>query len=335
MMVYHPSISTISNEVKVVRQLFPDIQPNQTWTLQRESHRLYIEECGNPAGIPVLFLHGGPGAGCIPAHRRFFDPESYRIILFDQRGCGRSTPHCSLVDNTTAHLVDDIESIRVFLKVNKFVLFGGSWGSSLSLAYAQSYPHSVAAMILRGIFLCRQEEIQWFYQTGTKHIYPDYWLDFIFPVEDSKQDDMVGAYHELLTSSNEIKRMAAARAWVTWENRCAGLVYNDPSDKSEKYSPSALAMALIENHYFINQSFFSPNQLLDNMDKLSSIPAIIIHGRYDAICPLENAWQLHHAWPDSILNIIPATGHSAFETANIDALIKAGEHFSSLPGIKI
>jgi len=313
-----------------VRQLYPDIQPNQTWTLQRDSHRLYIEECGNPDGLPVLFLHGGPGTGCIPAHRRFFNPETYRIILFDQRGCGRSTPHCSLVENTTWHLVDDIEAIRIFLKINKFVLFGGSWGSSLALAYAQSFPLSVAALILRGIFLCRAEEIQWFYQSGTSHFYPDYWQDFISLVEDSKQDDIVNAYHDLLTSENELTRMAAARAWVTWETRCSELTHQGTSAEKGKVSPGMLAMASIENHYFINHSFFSPNQLLENMEKISSIPAIIVHGRYDTICPLQNAWQLHRAWKTSILNIVPATGHSAFEAGNIDALVKASEYFSSL-----
>ena len=317
-----------------MRQLFPDIQPNQSWTLQRGSHQLYIEECGNPDGIPVLFLHGGPGTGCVPAHRRFFNPETYRIILFDQRGCGRSTPHCSLVDNTTWDLVDDIEVIRVFLKINKFVLFGGSWGSSLSLAYAQSFPQSVAALILRGIFLCREEEIQWFYQSGTRHFYPDYWQDFISLVEDSKQEDVVNAYHDMLTSDNELTRMAAARAWVNWENRCSELTYLEASDDNEKISAGMLAMATIENHYFINQSFFSPNQLLDNMDKIVSIPAIIVHGRYDTICPLDNAWQLHQAWHGSILNIIPATAHSAFEAGNIDALVKATEYFSSLLEVK-
>lgn len=317
-----------------MKQLFPAIQPNQTWSLQRGSHKIYLEESGNPEGIPVLFLHGGPGTGCIAAHRRFFNPEVYRIILFDQRGCGRSTPHCSLIDNTTSHLVEDIEAIRLFLEINKFLLFGGSWGSSLSLAYTQSFPESVSALILRGIFLCREEEIRWFYQSGTNKIFPDYWSDFIAPVDKNNLDDIVSAYNGLLSSTNELIRMAAAKAWVTWENRCSVLTHTDTTDEIGQPSQNMLAMARIENHYFINQSFFFPNQLLENMDKISSIPAIIVHGRYDAICPLESALQLHRAWHSSTLYIIPATGHSAFEVRNIDALIKATEYFSSLSGLQ-
>ena len=313
-----------------MRQLYPDISPNQTWHLQRGIHRLYIEECGNSDGIPVIFLHGGPGTGCFPAHRRFFDPEKYRIILFDQRGCGRSTPHCCIEDNTTWHLVDDIEAIRQFLDINNLVLFGGSWGSSLALAYAQSFPHVVAAMILRGIFLCRDEEIQWFYQSGTSQLYPDYWQDFISLVDDEQRDDIVAAYHQMLASENELTRMAAARAWVLWESRCSELTFHEAPNDKEHQSPAALAMATIENHYFTNHSFFSPNQLLENIACLTDIPSTIVHGRYDTICPLQNAWQLHRAWKGSELNIIPATGHSAFEAGNIDALIKASDHLSSL-----
>ena len=313
-----------------MRQLHPDIKPNQTWQLQRGIHSLYIEECGNPAGIPVVFLHGGPGTGCLPAHRRFFNPEEYRIILFDQRGCGRSTPHCCLVENTTKHLVDDIEAIRQFLNINKLVLFGGSWGSTLALAYAQSYPDVVLALILRGIFLCREEEIQWFYQSGTSKLYPDYWENFISLVDESERGDIVGAYHKLLSSNNELTRMAAAKAWVKWESRCSALTYHETSSENDTHSPAALAMASIENHYFVNNSFLFPNQLIENINIISAIPAIIVHGRYDTICPLQNAWELHRSWRESQLNIIPATGHSAFEPGNIDALIKATEHFSLL-----
>jgi len=313
-----------------VRQLYPDIKPNQTWNLQRGIHTLYVEECGNPDGIPLIFLHGGPGTGCLPAHRRFYNPEYYRIILFDQRGCGRSTPHCSLEENTTWHLVDDIEAIRLFLNIDKLLLFGGSWGSTLALAYAQTYPDAVSALILRGIFLCREGEIQWFYQSGTNFLYPDYWEDFISPVAESERDDIIGAYHKLLTSDNELTRMSAAKAWVRWESRCAELIHHEASAVKEQSSPAALAMAAIENHYFINNSFLSSDQLLKNIDIIADIPAILIHGRYDTICPLHNAWQLHKAWHSSQLNIIPATGHSAFEAGNTDALIKACDHFSTL-----
>ena len=314
-----------------MRQLYPDIKPNQSWQLKRgHIHNLYIEECGNPDGTPVSFLHGGPGTGCVPAHRRFFDPQSYRIILFDQRGCGRSLPHCCLDENTTWDLVDDIEAIRQFLNIEKFVLFGGSWGSSLALAYAQTYPQFVAAMILRGIFLCRQHEIQWFYQSGTSRFFPDYWRDFISLVDEEQRSDIVYAYHLMLTSENEITRMAAARAWVQWESRCSELTYHDHAEHKNKVSPSTLAMACIENHYFINDSFFASNQLLANMPIIEHIPAMIIHGRYDTICPLENAWQLQQAWPNSKLYITPATAHSAFEPANIDALVRATDHFSGV-----
>lgn len=313
-----------------MRQLYPDIKPNQTWQLQRGIHSLYIEECGNPAGIPVVFLHGGPGTGCSPAHRRFFNPEEYRIILFDQRGCGRSTPHCCLEENTTKHLIDDIEAIRLLLNINKLVLFGGSWGSTLALAYAQSYPDVVMALILRGIFLCREDEIQWFYQSGTSKLYPDYWENFISLVDESDRSDIVGAYHKLLTSDNELSRMAAAKAWVRWESRCSELTYHEATSHNDTRNSAALAMASIENHYFVNNSFLSPNELIDNIKNISDIPSIIVHGRYDTICPLQNAWELHQSWHESQLNIIPATGHSAFEPGNIDALIKATDHFSLL-----
>jgi proline iminopeptidase len=316
-----------------VRHLFPDIKPNQTWKINRgDIHTLYVEESGNSQGIPVIFLHGGPGTGCSPVHRRFFDPEIYRIILFDQRGCGHSTPHCCLQENTTWHLVDDIEAIRNQLNIDKFVLFGGSWGSTLALAYAQTYPGAVSALILRGIFLCRQHEIEWFYQSGTSRLYPDYWEDFIAPVAEQERGDLVAAYHRLLTSDNELTRMAAARAWVQWETRCAELTHHDRSYSKDKHNPAALAMACIENHYFVNDAFLTPNQLLENMPLLDGIPGIIVHGRYDTICPLENAWQLHHAWPDSELDIIPASGHSAFEPGNIDALVKATDKIPTLLG---
>lgn len=313
-----------------MRQLYPDIKPNQTWNLKRGIHSIYVEECGNPAGIPIFFLHGGPGTGCLPSHRRFFNPEVYRIILFDQRGCGRSTPHCCLEENTTDHLIDDIDAIRMHLNINTLVLFGGSWGSTLALAYAQKYPSFVAGLILRGIFLCTPEEIQWFYQSGTNHLYPDYWEDFISLVDIDDRHNMVAAYHKLLSSSNEITRMSAAKAWVRWENRCSELTYHDHHSDKEAYSPAALAMATIENHYFSNNSFLNPNQLIENIDKISHIPAVIVHGRYDTICPLKNAWLLHQSLHASQLNIIPATGHSAFEPGNIDALIKASNHFSTL-----
>ena len=294
-----------------------------------EPHALYVEECGNPDGLPVLFVHGGPGAGCDPLHRRFFDPNLYRIILFDQRGCGRSTPHACLTNNTTSHLIDDIEFIRVQLGVSKWLLFGGSWGSTLSLAYSQQHPQNVAGLILRGIFLCRQHEIDWFYQQGASRIHPDYWADFITPVPEPERDDLVSAYRRLLSSNNEIARMAAARAWSLWEARCAHLNVNQAFTSHYDGTRAALAMACIENHYFCNGSFLS-EPLLDHMQRVAEIPGIIIHGRYDIICPLENAVELHEAWPGSELNIIPAAGHAATEPGIIDALIKATSLFPKI-----
>lgn len=313
-----------------VRQLFPDIAITDSWMLERDdTHTIYIEECGNPEGIPVLFVHGGPGAGCEPSHRRFFDPNTYRIILFDQRGCGRSTPHANLAHNTTWDLVEDIEAIRLHRGVSKWLLFGGSWGSTLSLAYSQKHPQRVLGLILRGIFLCRQHEIEWFYQQGTSRIHPDYWQDFIAPVPESERDDMVAAYHRLLNSDNEIERMQAARAWSLWEARCANLVTNKSLAAHFDGTHAALAMARIENHYFVNGSFLTEEPILDNMDTISHLPGFIIHGRYDVICPLENALELNATWPASELHIIQAAGHSAFEPAITDALIKATTRFAS------
>jgi proline iminopeptidase len=320
-----------------VRTLYPEIAINEQWMLARdEPHSLYVEECGNPDGIPVLFVHGGPGAGCDSLHRRFFDPNLYRIILFDQRGCGRSTPHACLANNTTGHLVDDIEAIRLHLGVSKWLLFGGSWGSTLSLAYAQRHPRHVVGMILRGIFLCRAHEIEWFYQQGASRIQPDYWADFVAPVAEADRSDMVRAYHELLGSENEITRMKAARAWCQWEARCSHLQSNQSYIDHFDATHAAMAMAQIENHYFCHGSFLAESPLLQNMEPIQDIPGIIIHGRYDIICPLENAVQLHEAWPISTLNIIPAAGHAATEPGITDALVKATSLFANdlLNGIR-
>ena len=279
-----------------MRDLYPEISPYTTHQLKvDERHTLYLEECGIPEGIPVLFLHGGPGAGCEPYHRQFFDPEVYRIVLFDQRGSGRSTPHADLVDNTTDHLISDIEKIREYLGINRWLLFGGSWGSTLALAYAQAFPGRVRGMVLRGIFLCRDQEIQWFYQQGASRIFPDYWQDFVAPIEAGKRGQLLGAYHELLTGENELKRMAAAKAWSVWEGRTATLLPNKSIAEHFADPHLALSMARIECHYFKNSAFLQPDQLLDNAHKLAGIPGILIHGRYDVICPLENTVQLHQA----------------------------------------
>lgn len=282
-----------------------------------------MEECGNPQGIPVLFVHGGPGAGCNNRSRCFFDPERYRIILFDQRGAGRSTPHAELSSNNSQALVEDIERIRTFLEIDRWCLFGGSWGATLSLLYAQAHPVRVSGLILRGVFLCREEDIKWFYQYGASQVYPDYWQDFIRPVTGGQREDLIAAYHQILTGDNELARVSAAKAWSLWEARCASL---RPSSHLEEYYGSAkvaLAMARIEAHFFVNKGFVEPNQIINNAPGLADIPGIIVHGRYDMICPLDNALALHQAWPGSELHIIREAGHAATEPGNIDALVKA------------
>lgn len=304
--------------------LFPDIRANAEYRLAVDStHNLYIEECGNPEGIPILFIHGGPGAGCSRYDRRFFDPDRYRIILFDQRGAGRSTPHAELKDNTSTHLVADIEAIREFLKIEKWALFGGSWGSTLALLYAEAHPERVMGMVLRGIFLCRDQDLSWFYQGGAHRIFPDYWEEFIELIPATEQHDMMAAYYRRLTGSNELAKMGAAKAWATWEARCATLrpnpeVVNDFADPH-----MALSLACIEAHYFVNQAFIEPDQIIRNAASLAGIPGYIIHGRYDVICPLDNATALHEAWPDAELHIVRDAGHSSHEPSIVDALIKA------------
>ncbi|MGV6827028.1 MAG: prolyl aminopeptidase [bacterium] len=312
-----------------MKGLYPAIKPYVQHQLKVDGrHTLHIEECGNPAGLPVVFLHGGPGGGCDPMHRRFFDPEIYRIILFDQRGCGRSTPHADLVDNTTQHLVADIEAIRELLEIERWLVFGGSWGSTLALVYAQTHPEHVTGLILRGIFLCRDHEIEWFYQQGASRLFPDQWEKYLEPVKETERDDMLSAYYALLTGEDELKRMAAAKAWSVWEGSTATLL---PSRQTVQHFADphvALSMARIECHYFVNHAFLAPNQILDNMDKLATIPGMIVHGRYDVICPAENAWQLHKAWPGSELQIIADAGHSATEKGITAALVAATDRFA-------
>lgn len=304
--------------------LYPAIQPYVTHSLSVESpHVLHVEECGNPDGLPVLFVHGGPGSGCESYHRRFFDPEKYRIILFDQRGSGRSSPHAELASNTTQALVSDMETIREFLGIQQWVLFGGSWGSTLSLVYTETHPDRVLGLILRGIFLCRPEEINWFYQNGASRIFPDLWQDFIRPIPEAEHDDLLKAYHQRLTGDDEVARMAAAKAWSIWEGRTATLQPRKSvvDHFSEPYT--AMSLARIEAHYFMNNAFLEDNQILRNIDKIKDIPGTIVQGRYDIICPMESAWELSQAWSMSDLIIISDAGHSASETGIVDALIKA------------
>jgi len=304
--------------------LYPAIEPYLRHTLTvTPPHQLHVEECGSPQGIPVVFLHGGPGAGIDPIHRRFFDPQRYRIILFDQRGCGRSQPHAELSGNNTQALVSDIEHIRTRLDIDRWLVFGGSWGSTLALTYAEAYPERVLGMVLRGIFLCRDRDIRWFYQQGASFLFPDYWEDYLRPVPLDQRRDMLAAYYRLLTGTDEVSRMAAAKAWSIWEARTASLLLNPSLVEHFSQPFAALALARIECHYFINQAFLRPNQLLDQAYRLAGIPGVIIHGRYDCVCPLEQAWSLAQAWPDADLRVIPEAGHAATEPGIARALVEA------------
>lgn len=309
--------------------LYPEILPYVQHSLAVElPHVLHIEECGNPKGIPVLFVHGGPGAGCEDYHRRFFDPERYRIILFDQRGCGHSTPHASLEGNTTQALVADMERIREHLGIDKWLLFGGSWGSTLSLVYAETHPERVLGLILRGIFMCRPHEIAWFYQQGASRLFPEYWQEYLAPIPEAERGELVNAFYRRLTSDNEMARMAAAKAWSLWEGKTSTLWPSKAVVDHFGNPYTALSLARIECHYFVNDSFLEPEQILRHAGRLKGIPGVIVHGRYDVVCPVENAWQLHRVWPDAQLKIIPDAGHSASEPGTVDALVQATIDFA-------
>jgi proline iminopeptidase len=302
--------------------LFPAIHSDKTWHFPvSDIHTLYIEESGNPEGVPVVFLHGGPGGNCEPGHRRFFNPEEYRIILFDQRGCGKSRPHASLDENTTWDLVEDLEKIRVYLEIENWVVFGGSWGSTLALIYAQAYPQRVLGLILRGIFLSRDEDIQWLFQEGAARIFPEAWQHYLEPIPATEREDMISAYYKRLTSQNEIVRMGAAKAWSIWEGTTATLLPD--KDVVDHFSDphTALSIARIECHYFTNRSFLSPGQVLDNVHKLNDIPGYIVHGRYDMICPIDQAILLSQHWSNCKLKVIDNAGHAVTEKGISDALV--------------
>jgi len=318
-----------TSEYVARRTLYPAVEPYRTGTLRvSKAHELYFEESGNPAGKPVVFLHGGPGGGTDPKQRRFFDPSAYRIVLFDQRGCGKSTPHASLEDNTTWHLVQDIELLRETLGIRKWQVFGGSWGSTLALAYAETHPDRVSELVLRGIFLLRKREIDWFYQEGASALFPDAWEDYLAPVPAAERGDLVRAYYKLLTSPDRRVQLEAARAWSIWEGRTSCLTPNEELIKRTGESDFALAFARIECHYFINGGFFDAGrELLANVDRLRSIPTVIVQGRYDVVCPMESAWALHRALPEAKLVVVPDAGHSAFEPGIVHELVEATDRF--------
>jgi proline iminopeptidase len=311
------------------RELYPPVEPIRTGYLDVDSgHRLYYEECGNPDGKPVVFLHGGPGGGCTPAMRRFWNPDVYRIVLFDQRGSGQSTPHASLDNNTTWDLVNDIEILRAALQVKRWQVFGGSWGSTLALAYAQAHPDRVTEIVLRGIFMLRKKEIDWFYQHGASELFPDQWEHYLAPIPRSERSDMLTAYHQRLTSDNAEVRLTAARAWSLWEGSTSTLLPNESIAAEFSEPEMALALARIECHYFMNNGFMEDGQLIKNIDKIRDIPAIIVQGRYDVVCPAVSAWELSRAWPEANLKVTPDAGHSAFEAGNINELIMATDSFA-------
>lgn len=314
-----------------LRTLYPEIEPYDMGHLQvSDVHHLYYEQCGNPNGKPVVFLHGGPGAGLIPDYRRFFDPEVYRVILFEQRGAGRSMPHASLDDNTTWRLVEDIEKLRKHFGVEQWLVFGGSWGSTLSLAYAETHPERVRALVLRGIFLCRPQEIRWFYEDnhGASAIFPETWEQYVRLIPEPERGDMINAYYRRLTSDDANVRLEAAKAWSLWEASALKLL-PDPAVIEEFTEPEmAIALARIECHYFVNNCFFeTDNYLIENVDRIRHIPAVIVHGRYDIVCPFMSAWDLHRAWPEASLEIIPNAGHAATEPGIADALVRATDNF--------
>jgi proline iminopeptidase len=313
-----------------MRTLFPEIQPYDTGTLKVDDrHTLYYEQCGNPNGKPVVMLHGGPGAGCSDKMRRFHDPAKYRIVLFDQRGSGRSTPHADLVDNTTWDLVADIEKLRSQLGIERWQVFGGSWGSTLALAYAETHPQRVSELVLRGIFMLRRWELEWFYQEGASRLFPDAWEHYISAIPPVERHDLISSFHRRLTSDDEATRLAAARAWSVWEGATSFLHVDQDFVSGHEDAAFALAFARIENHYFVNGGFFEvEDQLLRDAGRIKDIPGVIVHGRYDVVCPVQNAWELHKAWSKGELVITPASGHSAFEAENIDALVAATEQFA-------
>ncbi len=312
-----------------MNELYPLVEPFAQHRLAvSELHTLYVEECGNPKGVPAVFLHGGPGAGCEPYHRSLFDPDRYRVVLFDQRGAGRSTPHAELRENTTWDLVGDIERIREMLGIERWLVFGGSWGSTLALAYAETHPERVSALVLRGIFLCRPAEIHWFYQEGASWIFPDHWQEYLAPIAEDERGDLLHAYYRRLTGDNEIARMAAAKAWSGWEGRTITLLPNRSVVDHFTDPHTALSLARIECHYFVNDAFLRPNQLLKHAFRLAEIPGVIVHGRYDVVCPMKSAWDLHKVWPNADLQVIGDAGHAASEPGIRSALIAATDRFA-------
>lgn len=312
--------------------MYPSIEPYKHGYLDSgDGHQIYWELCGNPQGKPVVFLHGGPGAGCSPHHRQLFNPELYNILLFDQRGCGRSKPTASLENNTTQHLIADMERLRKeILDTDKWLVFGGSWGSTLALAYAQTHPQQVTGLILRGIFTLRKKEINWFYQEGASFVFPDKWENYLAPIPEDERDDLVSAYHRRLTGEDEEEMLRCAYAWANWEGATISLLETDNKALSFGDKNAVLSFARIENHYFVNAGFMEEGQLIHNADRLANIPTVIIQGRYDMCTPSQTAWDLHKVMPHAELHLIPDAGHAFNEPGILSALLAATDKFATL-----
>jgi proline iminopeptidase len=314
-----------------MRELYPPIAPYRESKLQVSAlHTIHFEESGNPQGKPVVLLHGGPGGGCLPVYRQYFNPQIWRLVMFDQRGCGKSTPHAELQENTTWDLVNDIEQLREYLGIENWVVFGGSWGSTLSLAYSQTHPERCTGLILRGIFMLRQKELRWFYQEGASYLFPDAWEAYLQPIPIDEREDMLTAYYKRLTHPDPQVRLTAARAWSVWEGSTSKLFPDADLMQHFGEDEFAEAFARIECHYFINKGFFqSDNQLIENVERIRHIPAVIVQGRYDVVCPMISAWELHRAWTEAELIVVPDAGHSMSEPGIRSALIEATDRFGN------
>ena len=312
------------------RSLYPEIEPYNTGMLWvSDSHEIYFEECGNPEGKPVVYLHGGPGAGCRASFRRYFDPSVYRIVLFDQRGCGRSKPHASLVDNSTWHSVADIEALREHCKIDTWQVFGGSWGSTLGLAYAQTHPERVTELVMRGLFTLRRSELEWFYQDGASHVYPDFWEGYVAPIPEDERDDLMAAYYKRLTGDDKAAQVECARAWTRWEFSAISLWPNPKKHANVDSDRFAVAFARIECHYFVNGGFFdSDDQIIRNLHKIRHIPCVLIQGRYDMCTPATTAWEIHKAWPEADFKLVGDAGHAGNEPGIVHELISATDRFA-------
>ena len=312
-----------------MRTFYPEIEPYDHGMLDvGDGHSVYWELCGNPQGKPVVFLHGGPGGGCTPTQRRLFDPDKYRILLFDQRGCGRSTPYASLEANTTWHLVADIERLREMIGVDKWMVFGGSWGSTLALAYAETHPERVTELVLRGIFTLRRPELLWYYQEGASWIFPDKWEGFLAPIPEEERGDLMAAYRKRLIDPDPAVQARAARAWSLWEGETITLLHNQEYSDQFGDEHYAIAFARIENHYFVNEGWFEDGQLIRNAHRLKDIPGVIIQGRYDIATPAKTAWDLHRAWPEAKFIMVPDAGHAVSEPGITHHLIEATDAFA-------